>query len=105
MSLSRGGLSGLCVFAALIFTHLYSERELRSFNVDLYSSTATYKKKTNYVRFPLNEFDMSEYIAPSERQSARAKQTVFELYGVSNHYGEINRGHYTAFCKSSHYNK
>lgn len=76
-----------------------------SFNVDLYSSNATYKKKTNFVRFPLNEFDMSKYIAPSERQSPRVQNTVFELYGVSNHYGEINRGHYTAFCKSSHYNK
>lgn len=73
--------------------------------MDLHSSTASYKKKTTYVDFPLSNFDMSKYIAPSERQNQRVKNTTFELYGVSNHYGEMNRGHYTAFCKSSLYNK
>lgn len=29
------------------------------------------------------------------------RYTNFDLYAVSNHYGTIDGGHYTAFCKSS----
>lgn len=29
------------------------------------------------------------------------RYTNFDLYGVSNHYGTMDGGHYTGFCKSS----
>lgn len=74
---------------------------LKRFNVDLESSTNTYKKKQNSVKFPLTGLDVHNYIAPSERNSERVSNAVYNLYGVSNHYGTMERGHYTAFCKSS----
>lgn len=77
----------------------------RSFNVDLDSSINRYTKKQNFVQFPLTGFDVSEYIAPLERSSGRVQKSVYQLYGVSNHYGTMERGHYTAFCKSSYYGK
>lgn len=77
----------------------------KRFNVDLESSTSTYKKKQNSVKFPLTGLDVHSYIAPSERNSDRVSNTVYNLYGVSNHYGTMERGHYTAFCKSSLYGK
>lgn len=30
---------------------------------------------------------------------------VYDLYGVSNHYGSLNGGHYTAYCLNPLYNK
>jgi len=26
---------------------------------------------------------------------------IYDLYAVSNHYGSLNGGHYTAMCKNS----
>lgn len=77
----------------------------KRFNVDLESSISTYKKKQNSVKFPLTGLDVRNYIAPSERSSDRVHNSVYNLYGVSNHYGTMERGHYTAFCKSSLYGK
>ena len=28
------------------------------------------------------------------------KRFIYDLYGVSNHYGSLNGGHYTAYCKN-----
>ena len=28
-----------------------------------------------------------------------SRNTTYQLYGVSNHYGTLGGGHYTAFCK------
>jgi len=30
---------------------------------------------------------------------------MFELYGVSNHYGNAGGGHYTAYCKNQNDNQ
>lgn len=59
----------------------------------------TYLKKQNYVHFPINDFRISDYITPSLKQRKGPKS--YNLYAVSNHYGTMNRGHYTAFCKNS----
>ncbi|KAK3893812.1 hypothetical protein Pcinc_002393 [Petrolisthes cinctipes] len=52
------------------------------------------KKKQNYVDFPLDNLDLSKHVCYSNRY------TKFDLYAVSNHYGTMDGGHYTAFCKS-----
>ncbi|KAG7164510.1 Ubiquitin carboxyl-terminal hydrolase 8-like 1 [Homarus americanus] len=53
------------------------------------------KKKQNFVDFPLDNLDLTKHCGINNRY------TNFELYGVSNHYGTMDGGHYTAFCKSS----
>jgi len=30
---------------------------------------------------------------------------IYNLYGVSNHYGTMEGGHYTAYCKNTAYSK
>lgn len=32
--------------------------------------------------------------------NADGKKIVYDLYGVSNHFGGLEGGHYTAFCKN-----
>lgn len=63
----------------------------------------SYKKKLNYVTFPLENLDMTPYVAKSELRSMSPK--TYQLYGVSNHYGSMESGHYTAFCKSGVFEK
>uniref|UniRef100_A0A1I8Q2N6 Ubiquitin carboxyl-terminal hydrolase n=1 Tax=Stomoxys calcitrans TaxID=35570 RepID=A0A1I8Q2N6_STOCA len=76
---------------------------LKRFYADTDSISPMYKKKQNYLRFPLENLNMSPYITISE--SRRNTSKSYELYAVSNHYGSMESGHYTAFCKSSTYGK
>lgn len=76
---------------------------LKRFYADTDAVGNSYKKKQNYVRFPLENLDMTPYIAKSESRSVTPK--TYQLYGVSNHYGSMESGHYTAFCKSGNYGR
>ncbi|XP_065355308.1 ubiquitin carboxyl-terminal hydrolase 8 isoform X2 [Calliphora vicina] len=76
---------------------------LKRFYADTDSITPSYKKKQNYLRFPLENLDTSPYITISE--SRRNTTKSYELYAVSNHYGSMESGHYTAFCKSGTYGR
>ena len=80
------------------------------------------------IKFPINEFDISKYVLNKEtiedyqinteefcdenneylkskivEESTydSSKPLVYELYGVINHYGSMNFGHYTAYCKNN----
>lgn len=50
------------------------------------------------VEFPLEGLDMSPYV----RSAAILNEggLIYDLYGVVNHFGGSNFGHYTAYCKS-----
>ncbi|XP_033165064.1 ubiquitin carboxyl-terminal hydrolase 8 [Drosophila mauritiana] len=67
------------------------------------SNSGAYMKKQNYLRFPLENLDMNPYIARAESRAVTPK--TYQLYAVSNHYGTMEGGHYTAFCKSANYGK
>lgn len=60
----------------------------------------TFDKKQNFVHFPINDLKITDYITPSLQKQNRFMQQYY-LFAVSNHYGTMNRGHYTAFCKNS----
>ena len=59
----------------------------------------TYHKKPNYVHFDINDFQIKGYITNSLKQQRMLNS--YNLFAVSNHYGTMNRGHYTAFCKNA----
>ncbi|CAL5357245.1 unnamed protein product [Camellia sinensis] len=46
-----------------------------------------------YVNFPVHDLDLSTYIAYGNGQSCNR----YMLYAISNHYGSMGGGHYTAF--------
>ncbi|CAI9781376.1 unnamed protein product [Fraxinus pennsylvanica] len=46
-----------------------------------------------FVDFPIHDLDMSTYIAREDGQSSDR----YLLYAISNHYGSMGGGHYTAF--------
>lgn len=74
------------------------------FYADTDSLHGVYKKNQINVDFPLTNLQMKEHTVPSyERRGQECLN--YDLYSVSNHYGHMNRGHYTAFCKSPIFNK
>ncbi|MPC20794.1 Ubiquitin carboxyl-terminal hydrolase 8 [Portunus trituberculatus] len=57
------------------------------------------KKQQNFVDFPMESLDLTKYTCFNNRY------TKFDLYAVCNHYGTMDGGHYTAFCRSPINNK
>lgn len=53
------------------------------------------EKNSAFVDFPLSDLDLSEVLISSE------KPPLYNLYAVSNHFGGLGGGHYTAYIKHS----
>lgn len=47
------------------------------------------------IIFPLQQLKLVNHSAEDNN-----KLGIFNLYGVSNHYGTVHGRHYTSFCKS-----
>ncbi|KAL1568811.1 ubiquitinyl hydrolase 1 [Salvia divinorum] len=60
-----------------------------------YSKWLKNKLDTN-VDFPIQNLDVSKYVKSID---ASAGRHMYELYGISNHYGGLGGGHYSAYCK------
>jgi ubiquitin carboxyl-terminal hydrolase 4/11/15 len=56
------------------------------------------KKNEIFVDFPLEGLDMTPYVlSESQKKSINLN---YDCYAVSNHYGGVGGGHYTAFAKN-----
>merc|ERR1712130_398229 len=63
-----------------------------------FSFTETSRKKVEtFVDFPIDGLDMSNYIA---NRNVEQKQCIFDLFAVSNHFGNLGGGHYTAYAQN-----
>uniref|UniRef100_A0A8D0EBU6 Ubiquitin carboxyl-terminal hydrolase n=1 Tax=Salvator merianae TaxID=96440 RepID=A0A8D0EBU6_SALMN len=54
------------------------------------------QKLQTSVDFPLESLDLSQYIIGPKTNLKR-----YNLFAVSNHYGGLDGGHYTAYCKNA----
>ncbi|XP_057808071.1 ubiquitin carboxyl-terminal hydrolase 8 isoform X2 [Salvia miltiorrhiza] len=52
-------------------------------------------KLETFVDFPIHDLDLCDYIAQKGGQSSNR----YMLYAISNHYGSMGGGHYTAFVR------
>ncbi|XVE96263.1 hypothetical protein REPUB_Repub02eG0205800 [Reevesia pubescens] len=55
-------------------------------------------KLETYVDFPIHDLNLSNYISHVASQSSNC----YQLYAISNHYGGMGGGHYTAFVDHGH---
>ena len=65
------------------------------------------RKLTNYIKYPILNLDISDYITEN---SPFKNDCKYNLFGVNKHYeiggfGNINAGHYTSIVKSKYDNK
>ncbi|CAI5531070.1 unnamed protein product [Closterium sp. Naga37s-1] len=62
-----------------------------------FSYSRYFKNKLDtLVTFPIHDFDLSPYLPPC---NAEGGGNVYELYAISNHYGGMGGGHYTAYVQ------
>ncbi|XP_051919674.1 ubiquitin carboxyl-terminal hydrolase 8 [Hippocampus zosterae] len=54
------------------------------------------QKLQTSVDFPLDALDLTQYVIGPKQNLKR-----YNLFGVSNHYGGLDGGHYTAYCKNA----
>ncbi|XP_006895374.1 PREDICTED: putative ubiquitin carboxyl-terminal hydrolase 50-like [Elephantulus edwardii] len=54
------------------------------------------RKLRTDIHYPLTNLDLTPYICPLSR-----KHSKYNLCAVVNHFGDLDGGHYTAFCKNS----
>jgi ubiquitin carboxyl-terminal hydrolase 4/11/15 len=60
------------------------------------------RKINQLIQFPLEGLDLTNYLLNNKDTN---KKVIYDLYAVSNHFGSLNGGHYTAFCRNPVYNK
>tara|TARA_B100000674_G_C37947802_1_gene965784 strand:+ start:60 stop:1136 length:1077 start_codon:yes stop_codon:yes gene_type:complete len=59
-------------------------------------TTSTTKKKDLFIDFPTNNLNLEKYCIGYDKKKAN-----YSLYGICNHFGDVNFGHYYAYCKNS----
>ncbi|XP_011041384.1 PREDICTED: ubiquitin carboxyl-terminal hydrolase 5 isoform X3 [Populus euphratica] len=59
-----------------------------------FSRSMKHKLET-FVNFPIRDFDLTNYIANKNN----TQRQLYELYALTNHYGGMGSGHYTAHIK------
>ncbi|RWW35144.1 hypothetical protein GW17_00000060 [Ensete ventricosum] len=57
-------------------------------------SRSTKHKLETFVNFPIHDLDLTNYVAHK-----KGSPQIYELYALSNHYGSMASGHYTAHIK------
>ncbi|KZV22450.1 ubiquitin carboxyl-terminal hydrolase 9 [Dorcoceras hygrometricum] len=67
------------------------------FHLKRFSYSRWQKNKLDtFVNFPIQNLDLSRYVKSND---ASEGSHVYELYAISNHYGGLGGGHYSAYCK------
>eukprot|EP01017_Pseudomicrothorax_dubius_P041898 TRINITY_DN6769_c0_g2_i1.p1 TRINITY_DN6769_c0_g2~~TRINITY_DN6769_c0_g2_i1.p1 ORF type:complete len:615 (-),score=165.93 TRINITY_DN6769_c0_g2_i1:735-2579(-) len=71
---------------------------------------ASKSKNTVLIDFP-EELDFTDFVVHGEHpndflnedamKAEKGGRILYELYAISNHYGDMGFGHYTAYCKNS----
>eukprot|EP00948_MAST-09A_sp_MAST-9A-sp1_P004065 g4065.t1 len=75
---------------------------LKRFRYKANSHFVSRDKIGDFVEYPVRGLDLRDYILPESYGSAvgQGPPPIYDLYGVSQHYGSIRGGHYTAEAKN-----
>ena len=71
--------------------------EILVIHLKRFSYSRYFKNKLDtFVSFPIQKLDMGKY---AKNGDASDVPYVYELYAISNHYGGLGGGHYSAYAK------
>ncbi|KAI4326771.1 hypothetical protein L6164_019308 [Bauhinia variegata] len=74
---------------------LWKLPDILVFHLKRFSYNRYLKNKLDtFVNFPIRNLDLTKYVKSKDGQSY-----VYDLYAISNHYGGLGGGHYTAYAK------
>ena len=74
----------------------YSRCSLNTFVVKRYRPENRFQKNQILITFPFDNLDLSDYVIGYKKDIYK-----YELYGVCNHSGGTQGGHYTAYIKNA----
>jgi ubiquitin C-terminal hydrolase len=57
------------------------------------------EKINTLIDYPLNALNMSQHCINSKDAVRSGEEPIYDLYAVSNHFGRMGFGHYTACCR------
>ena len=63
-----------------------------------FAQIAGNEKNGALIDYPVEGLDMRPFVLELQNEP---EPVNYDLYAVSNHYGSLNGGHYTAYCKNS----
>ena len=69
--------------------------QLLIIHVQRFYNDGVWRKREANMHVPLQNLDMTPYVIDKEAES---RYHQYHLYGVVNHFGSMESGHYTAFC-------
>ena len=69
--------------------------QLKRFKSGGYNNSFNGEKNNMFVSYPTNNLDISNFIVGPDKNNAK-----YDLYGVIEHIGSLNSGHYMAICKN-----
>lgn len=79
---------------------LYQLPDILVIHIKRFNMTARFREKIRAkVIYPIKSLDMSPYCVRLDNADSSSSSDVYDLYGVSNHIGGMNGGHYTAFVR------
>ncbi|KAL6979385.1 ubiquitinyl hydrolase 1 [Sarracenia purpurea var. burkii] len=71
--------------------------EILVFHLKRFSYSRYLKNKLDtFVNFPIHNLDLSKYVKCKDQFG---QSHIYELYAISNHYGGLGGGHYSAYAK------
>ncbi|XP_054823916.1 ubiquitin carboxyl-terminal hydrolase 10-like isoform X2 [Prosopis cineraria] len=74
---------------------LWKLPDILVFHLKRFSYSRYLKNKLDtFVNFPIHNLNLTKYVKSNNGQSY-----VYDLYAISNHYGGLGGGHYTAYAK------
>ena len=75
----------------------HKKNSLKTFGLNEFGIEVIYtcQKNNVLIDFPINNLDLKEYCIGYDKN-----KSVYNLYGVCNHSGNVNGGHYYAYCKN-----
>mmetsp|Transcript_38971 Transcript_38971/g.34656 ORF Transcript_38971/g.34656 Transcript_38971/m.34656 type:complete len:129 (-) Transcript_38971:107-493(-) len=84
----------------VLILHLKRFKTSRVSNFGSYYFSSGSKKIGATIDFPIEGLDISKYILGKDNEGA-----VYDLFAISNHYGGMGGGHYTAYARNPFDNK
>ncbi|KAL4464783.1 hypothetical protein ABPG74_011344 [Tetrahymena malaccensis] len=88
----------------ILIIHIKRFRTSRVSSIGNFYYQSGGQKLDDFINFPINGLNLSKYVL-SHQYKQTNEPLLYDLFAVSNHYGSMSGGHYTAYAKNPIYNK
>lgn len=78
--------------------HLKRFKTSRLYNMGSQFFQGGSQKITSFIDYPLENLDLNDQVI--SRKKDKSVDYTYDLFAVSNHYGGLGGGHYTAFARN-----